>query len=248
MRNIPFHERVQYCVDKVKGQSELARLVSKFAGRKVSPQSIQYLVNPRKKVPAKGSRLTAAIAKAANVDVDWLASGEGSPEHFIGTQEPEMAYGSKRHMKTAIKTAEGSYRLPKFNVSVSAGGGHYYQEHEEVIDQLTITGDWIRKNLSITGIQNLAVLTAYGDSMEDTFSSGDPLLVDRGVREVKIDSVYVLQRDDELFVKRIQRQLDGDLIIISDNKKYEPQTVSNGSKSNLQVLGRVVYCWNGKKL
>lgn len=243
---MPFNERIRYAANKVGGQSELARRVSRITGTKVDPQNIQYLC----KEGTRSSKLTGAIAEAADLDLTWLMTGAGQPEKTAVTEvrQGDQPYQVTRSPKHPTKTAEGGYRLPKFNATPGAGASHYPPSHEEVIDQLTLSGDFIRKNLSITGIQNLAVLTAYGDSMEETFSSGDSLLVDRGVRDVKIDAVYVLQRDDELFVKRIQRQLDGSLMIISDNKKYEPQHVTQGKKNHLQVLGRVVYCWVGRKL
>lgn len=247
----PYYQRVRYAVQKVGGQSELARRVGRVTQTKVDPQNIQYLCREG----ARSSRLTGPIAEAAELNLNWMMTGLGNPEDLshgpeLVARSPDGAYAvmQARQVKTPTKTAEGSYRLPRFNVEPAAGLGTYPPDHEEVIDQMTVTGEWIRKNLSITSIRNLAVLTGYGDSMEGTFNSGDPLLVDRGVNEIKIDAVFVLQRFDVLFVKRCQRQLDGGLLIISDNKKYEAQRIAPDDVQSLQVLGRVVYCWNGRKL
>lgn len=244
-----FVDRIAYCVEKVHGQSSLARKVSKIVGREVAPQAIQYLANKKRGKPAQGSSLTAAIAAAAAVDVQWLASGIGLPEGpGMDARESLTTYQVVKRGKQSVRANDDTLRLPKFNVSGSSGAGRFPPEYEEVIDQITVAGEWIRKNLSVTRVQNLAVLTAYGDSMEGTFNGGDPLLIDRGVVDVKTDAVYVLRLGEELFVKRVQRQLDGSLRIISDNKRYDAQIVQNGDRRNVQVLGRVIYCWNGKKL
>ncbi|VFR81041.1 prophage MuSo1, transcriptional regulator, Cro/CI family [plant metagenome] len=85
--------------------------------------------------------------------------------------------------------------------------------------------------------------------MAPTFADGDQLLVDRGVREINVDAVFVLSRYNELFIKRVQRRLkDGAIVIKADNPLFEPETIENGERDALDVLGRVVWVWRGAKL
>lgn len=57
-------------------QTELAARVKDISGAStVSPQTIQYLVDPANK--AAGSKYTSAIAQACGVNGVWLASGFG---------------------------------------------------------------------------------------------------------------------------------------------------------------------------
>lgn len=84
--------------------------------------------------------------------------------------------------------------------------------------------------------------------MEPTFMDGSILLVDRGVSTIKTDGVYVLSRAEELYVKRVQRGLDGSLTIKSDNNNYDPILVQEKTRDKLLVLGRVLIAWNPKKL
>lgn len=240
-----FPQRVAHCAGLVGGQSELARRVSKILGREVKPQVIQYLANAEAEKPARSSRYTWAIAQAANVNESWLARGIGAAN---ANDPPAARETPSLYVVSPAEHDSAALLLPKFNAVGSAGRGRFPPDYDEVVDTLTISGPWARKNLAFTSVDKLAVLTAYGDSMEPTFSGGDPLLVDTGVREIKIDAVYVLLRDDELFVKRVQRQLDGRLKIISDNKNYESQVLSNGERGSFDVLGRVIYCWKGKRL
>lgn len=139
--------------------------------------------------------------------------------------------------------------VPRFDARGSMGDGFPLPEHDNVIEHIQVTASWVRETLpSITSPKNLALMPAFGDSMEGTFGDGDMLWVDRGVNEVKIDAVYVLALRDELYVKRLQRRPDGSVLMISDNKAYEPYLIENGEREKFQVLGRVVFAWRGKRL
>lgn len=137
--------------------------------------------------------------------------------------------------------------IPLLDVRASMGLGYPLPEHESVVDALRLSEEWCRRHLSVSNLRNLSALGAYGDSMRPTFEDGDILLVDRGVTELKVDAVYVLQFRDELYVKRVQRRPDGHVVVKSDNSLYDPFVI-DPSKNHLAVLGRVVWAWNGRKL
>lgn len=138
--------------------------------------------------------------------------------------------------------------IPVLDVVGSMGPGAVLPDHEEAVERMTVTGAWLRRNITASSPNNLALITGYGDSMEGTFNDGDLLLVDRGVTDIKIDGVFVLALNDELYIKRLQRRPDGSVLMISDNRKYEPYLIQNGERQKFQVLGRVVLAWNAKKM
>lgn len=147
------------------------------------------------------------------------------------------------------KSQTDAIDVPVFEVTASMGLGLAMPDHETVVDHLRLTREWVGRNLpSASGVGNLAVISAYGDSMSPTFNDGDILLVDRGVSTIKLDAVYVLAFHNELYIKRIQRRPDGSIAIISDNRVYDPIIVGNDAKDSIQVLGRVLWSWNGRKL
>jgi hypothetical protein len=100
-------------------------------------------------------------------------------------------------------------------------------ERETVIDSIRVPNEWVRENLPhITSPKNLRIITGYGDSMLETYNHGDPLIVDIGVLEMRIDAIYVFALHNELYIKRIQRLPGGAIKVISDNRaKYDPFTV-----------------------
>ncbi len=146
------------------------------------------------------------------------------------------------------KIDDDTVDIPSLNAIASMGLGVALPEYDEVIERMTVSKAWLKRNVSATKEENLALITGYGDSMEGTFSDGDLLLVDRGVVDIKLDAVYVLSLNNELYIKRIQRRPDGSVLMISDNKKYEPYIIKNGERDNFRVLGRVLLAWNATKL
>lgn len=145
--------------------------------------------------------------------------------------------------------AGGSIGVAHFDARASMGAGAPIPDHDTVVDTLHLSREWVRSSLpGVSAPANLAFITGYGDSMEDTYRSGDILLVDRGVQDVRLDAVYLYDMDGELFIKRLQRLPGGALKVISDNKKYESHTLDDDSRSRMRVLGRIVWAWNGRKL
>lgn len=146
------------------------------------------------------------------------------------------------------KVQKDSIEVPLLNVTVSAGAGVPVPWEEEVVHKILLSKHWVRQHTSASSFNTLAVVTARGDSMSPTFNDGDILLVDASISSIKLDAIYVLSRDGELFVKRIQRNVDGTVEIISDNPSYRPQRIEDPGKSGLLVLGRVLVAWSSKKL
>ena len=140
--------------------------------------------------------------------------------------------------------------IPRFDVNGSMGLGHLQPDRDTIVGVLPLNRNWATEHLrGVTNLSNLALITGMGDSMEPTFSDGDLLLVDRGVTDVKVDTVYVLSMNDELYNNRLQRDpLTGGLRMLSDNKLNDPITIGTADMEKFQVLGRVVWAWNGRKL
>jgi len=109
-----------------------------------------------------------------------------------------------------------------------------------------VTPEWLNKNVpSNTGNKNLAIVTGFGDSMRGMFNSGDPLLVDSGVKSLDYDGVYFFRIGDEGFIKTLQRIPGEGIRVISENKKYETWTITK--EMDFEVLGRVLKAWESKE-
>jgi phage repressor protein C with HTH and peptisase S24 domain len=159
----------------------------------------------------------------------------------IGTIDQEA--GAKRE-----NMEEHSVGVPMLNAVASMGAGAAVQWEEETVQNIRFSKRWLRHNTEASSFQALAIVTAKGDSMSPTFEDGAILLVDTAITQMKVDAVYVLLREDELFVKRIQRNLEGSFNVISDNPSYKTQTIKDPSASGLLVLGRVLLALCMKKM
>ena len=73
--------------------------------------------------------------------------------------------------------------------------------------------------------------------MEPTLNNGNIIFIDKRKQDVAKDGIYAFINENGLFVKRIQRRVDGGLDIISDNKEYPLQIVN---KDGIDILGKVV--------
>jgi phage repressor protein C with HTH and peptisase S24 domain len=185
------------------------------------------------------------LAVALSVDPGWLATGKGG-------EAPRPLIVSEMNSTSAYRTNTpygAAVVIPVYSAVGSMGPGHALVEHETVIGGMQLSESWVGRNLSgVSSVGNLSVISAIGESMTPTFNDGDILLVDRGVFELKMDAVYVLAKNDELFIKRVHRKLGGGVVIKSDNPLHGEEHIENPEAVGLRILGRVVWAWNGKRL
>jgi len=134
--------------------------------------------------------------------------------------------------------------VPFYKLSASTERGGVVHS-DQIVDYLSFKEVWIKTALGIPA-KDIALIKVKGDSMEPTLSNEDLVLIDRRTRQVKENSIYVLQFNESLLVKRIQRKLDETLIVKGDNPVYEPEVLQSDAAGTLNVIGRVVWC--GKRM
>lgn len=177
-------------------------------------------------VPAFDS--LARLAMPKGVSLDWVATGLGN---MFG--EAQAAEPQKR------EADEDMYAyVPLYDARCSAGSGAW-NERCRVLVNLSFTRYSLRKK----GLQPafLACLRVDGDSMVGLLDDGDTVMIDLSRNTLEGEGVYVVMLDDHLYAKRLQRQFDGSVRIISHNKEYEPMTVPKDRLGELQIIGRVVW-------
>jgi phage repressor protein C with HTH and peptisase S24 domain len=95
--------------------------------------------------------------------------------------------------------------------------------------------------LKVSDPKNLKTFTASGDSMEDTIDDGNVLLVDIGRTDYNNGGIFVITINNDWFVKRIRKRLNGELDIISDNiTKYPIETYRPNDDIEIKIQGRVI--------
>lgn len=139
-------------------------------------------------------------------------------------------------------------QVDQMNISASMGFGEALADHEEVVHRITLDMGYIRRHMQgVSSPANLRVISGHGNSMAPTINDGDMVLVDTGIRSVKIDGIYVLSANERLYIKSVRQRLDGHFEIYSDNPSVKTVDVLNGD-NEVTVHGRVVMVWNGKRV
>jgi phage repressor protein C with HTH and peptisase S24 domain len=87
----------------------------------------------------------------------------------------------------------------------------------------------------------LLAIQVDGDSMEGMLSDGDTVVVDLTRNVLEGEAIYVIHVDGHLYPKRLQRQIDGTVAIISQNKAYPQMNVPKQQLSDLEIVGRVLW-------
>lgn len=124
------------------------------------------------------------------------------------------------------------------DIEVSAGDGSIVGLEEKSKYCLAFRKDWLKSR----GLKqkDLFVVFARGDSMEPTISDKDSLLVNTAEKIPQDGHIYVIRSSDTLWVKRIQKLLNGSFLLISDNKFYPPMQLNLNDNCDVEVIGKVV--------
>lgn len=126
-------------------------------------------------------------------------------------------------------------KIPAYDVEVSAGNGAFFND-ENIECYMAYRKAWLKsRNLNV---DNLSVVMVRGDSMQPTLNDKEYILIDHATITPK-DGIYVVRSGDTLWVKRLQRMPNNQILLISDNTHYPPITVDLRDE-NFQIIGRVV--------
>ena len=134
--------------------------------------------------------------------------------------------------------------VPKYDLPLTTGGRDLAIHSAQVVDHLAFKKEWLEEMSISTNC--LALIAVKDDSMEPTLRSNDLILTDTNSSHIENNSIYVLRLDNELIVKRIQRKVNGAVIVKSDNPVYGEEEFDAVSAQALPVVGKVI--WYGRKI
>ncbi len=158
----------------------------------------------------------AKLTDMFNINSNWLLTGKG--EMFISNDTTKNS---------------DNYFIDLLNVRAGAGEG-IYNYVVETVDTISLDKSFFRTPINTSKIKGIQV---DGDSMEPTLRDGDYVLIDENIN-FGTNGIYAIQYGGQILIKRLQFKMDGTIIIISDNDKYDKE-VFNPKENQLpfQVLG-----------
>ncbi|MBF0584656.1 MAG: helix-turn-helix transcriptional regulator [Magnetococcales bacterium] len=189
------------------------------------------------------------IARAFNVTLDWLLTGQGPKSWSKSHLQPKPAIQPEPQQPEPCpheKLLDDYVFIPGYSmVSAAAGAGSINDCSESADEQYAFRREWAVSDAGIDP-ERAAIIRVDGDSMEPTLSRGDVILIDRRDTSFSRDAIYVFHWDDGLFVKRIQRANNSCFDVISDNPVYDKKLLTPVELENLRVIGRVM--WVGRRM
>ncbi|MDD5400191.1 MAG: LexA family transcriptional regulator [Sulfurimonas sp.] len=151
-----------------------------------------------------------------SISINWMLYGQ-SPESLV---EATNKFFIVRYFSS---------------ISASAGGGAD-AEHEEA-GQIEIPHEFAMILGGERELKNIEAINVTGDSMEPTFSYNDIVFINRNKTDLQRGGIFTIRTEAGLFIKRVQKRIDGKIDIISDNQVYSTQTLD---PNEIEVIGRVV--------
>lgn len=153
------------------------------------------------------------------------------------------AHGSKTPDQPPLTTT--TITIPQYATGGRGGAGLVLQDQPGMIANWTVSREWLTANIpSYSSPDNLYIVTGFGDSMPDTYNPGDPVLIDTGITTCDHDGVYFFRVGNEGFIKRLQRIPTVGIRVLSQNRDYEPWTIT--PDMDFQVFGKVLKAWKGR--
>lgn len=157
--------------------------------------------------------------------LDFCAKRSISINWLLYSQSPESLVGPTNN-----------YMIKYFNDTNASAGGGSDNEFEE-IDELAIPEEFVFMLGGEKELKNIEAINVSGDSMEPTFSYNDIVFINRTKTDINRGGIFTIRTEAGLFIKRIQKRIDGKIDVISDNSVYNTQTLD---PREIEVIGRVV--------
>lgn len=163
------------------------------------------------------------IAKALNTSVPDLLTGQTGEASTLGDSEDYVAIRS-------------------LDLRLSAGPGAEAQYEDCVADKSVLYNRAFFQALRVNPA-HVVRMRVTGDSMEPLLNHNDYVLVNLNDRERILDrKVYAIRVDGDYRVKRLCKKLDGTIILISDNPRYEDERLTPELLETIdfKIIGRVL--------
>lgn len=119
------------------------------------------------------------------------------------------------------------------NVFGSCGSGAMV--FDESKEKITVAKDMI---INYSSTKVYGVMSAVGCSMAPKIEDGDKLVIEKwNGEQIKDNRVYLFRYNDELFIKRLVKNID-QIVCISENPRFEDRVISD--LKNFNIIGEIV--------
>lgn len=191
---------------------------------------------------------------ASHVSIGKWLSGVGMPTdenlealaNYFQVTPAFLRYGYEDASKQSVEIDENTISIPVLGIEGSCGFGDP-SALITLVKMLRVEKGWLFAHAKCPfSPLSLHIITADGDSMEPSIKSGDFVIIDTSQRAVTADALYAVQYGGSIFIKRVQMQPNGKLLLMSDNPAYKTMEVEN--YENVSIVGRCIISCNARAL
>ena len=160
-----------------------------------------------------------SASKILGVNPDWLANGNGEMESTdsLPNNKPTESY------------------IEILN-----------KHQSEPIKSIKFDFNWLKAKFPYNQLNSLSVLCINNDSMLPTLKQGDLLILDLSINSFINDGIYLIETSAGAFIKRIHKNIDGNILIKSDNIAYIEETYYEKEVSEIKIIGKAIFTWPEK--
>lgn len=152
--------------------------------------------------------------------------------------EEEVQKICKYYGKDLSYGATDCITIDHIHINPSCGSGTIVLAEADVTP--VKIGREIIKNIWNSKPEDLKIFKASGDSMEETITDNDLLLINISKTDYRNGGIFLLTINNDWYIKRLRLRITGELDIISDNSKYPIETLTPNTAKELKVIGRVI--------
>ena len=189
-----------------------------------------------------GSEFARDVERSLGLNHGWMDSIERISE----SEDIKDSVGNHEHIAIGGKSAFPLVPVKYLDIKVSCGNGYVNDDYPVAHTQF-FTLEFLRSNhLPIDG-DGLLLMHACSDSMGYTIPHGTLMLVNTNENEFDNfvnNKVYVFKADDEMICKRAIKNLNGTVVLKSDNTDktlYPDQLIDRQTFGQFNLFGRVRY-------
>ena len=187
-------------------------------------------------MPQQKELIVATGIKQSNISTKKFRNSNWSDEEI---EKLNVAYNVDIYKNISHNITDNCIEIDYIHLNPSCGYGTAVLEEPEVTP-IMLGKKMIETVLRVTDEKNLKIFKASGDSMADTIDDGNILLVDIGRLDYQNGGVFLLQKNNDWFIKRLRLKMSGELEVISDNPKYSTETFRPDEDINIQIRGRII--------
>jgi phage repressor protein C with HTH and peptisase S24 domain len=171
-------------------------------------------------------------------------TGIGSDQLVTGDGKQRAVKAQEERVNSALESPEHATMEIDYYplVKGSAGSGQFVDhEDERVVFKVNMDARLVRERVG-SNLRSIKLANVSGDSMHPTLSHGDQVVIDTSVKIFIDDGIYAFIQDGFMRFKRINKRLDGRIIVKSDNPSVggEPEIYTSAEAETFHIVGIVV--------